>query len=166
LVYRRKTRNSHRVDELKAAFGELVVPGRRQMAARADYGRTLAGSYGHFDALLVGTEGGVLVHKTRETVAAVQGEKEVRALVWDLTRSPRNPYPRDMPDGLSYPVDVPSLAQSLIVSPHAPANVFDDVKVLVSKHGYGSIPVVKSGFTGFGHFLPTADEIAEILDEK
>jgi len=36
----------------------------------------------------------------------------------------------------------------------------------VSKHGYGSIPVAKSGFTGFGHLLPTADEIAEILGKK
>lgn len=93
-------------------------------------------------------------------------EKEVRALVWDLTRGPQNPHPHDMPDGLSYPVDVPALAQTVIVSRHAPANVFDDVKALVSKHGCGSIPVVKSGFTGFGHLLPTADEIAELLDKK
>lgn len=93
-------------------------------------------------------------------------EKEVRALVWDLARSPQNPHPHDMPDGLSYPVDVPALAQTVIVSRHAPANVFDDVKALVSKHGCGSIPVVKSGFTGFGHLLPTADEIAELLDKK
>lgn len=55
-------------------------------------------------------------------------EKEVRALVWDLTRGPQNPHPHDMPDGLSYPVDVPALAQTVIVSRHAPANVFDDVK--------------------------------------
>ena len=54
-------------DELKAPFGELVVTGRRQMAARADCGRTL---HGHFDTLLVGTEVGVLVDKTSETMAA------------------------------------------------------------------------------------------------
>jgi len=58
-------------NELKASFGELVVAGRRQMAARADCGRTLARSHGDFDALLVGTEVGVLVDKTRETMAAV-----------------------------------------------------------------------------------------------
>jgi hypothetical protein len=58
-------------NELKAAFGELVVAGRRQMAARADCGRTLARSYGHFNALFVGTEVGVLVDKTAETMAAV-----------------------------------------------------------------------------------------------
>jgi len=58
-------------NELKAPFAELVVTGRRQMAARADCGRTLARPYGHFDALLVGTEVGVLVDKTPETIAAV-----------------------------------------------------------------------------------------------
>lgn len=93
-------------------------------------------------------------------------EKEVRALVWDLTRSPQNPDQHDMLDGLSYPVDVQALAQTVIVSPHAPANVFDDTKALMGKNGYGGIPVVKSEFTGFGHLLPTADEIAEILDKK
>ena len=71
MVYRRKTRNPQG-DELKAAFGELVVPGRRQMAARADCGRTLARSQDHFDALLVGTETGVLIDKTSKTMAAVQ----------------------------------------------------------------------------------------------
>ena len=58
-------------NELKAPFGELVVTGRRQMAARADCGRTRARSHGHFDTLLVGTEVGVLVDKTSETMAAV-----------------------------------------------------------------------------------------------
>jgi hypothetical protein len=59
-------------NELKASFGELVVTGRWQMATRADCGRTLARSYGHFDALLVGTEMGLLVDKTSETMAAVR----------------------------------------------------------------------------------------------
>ena len=58
-------------NELKAPLGELVVPGRQQMAARADRGRTLPRSHGHFDTLLVGTEVGVLVDKTSETMAAV-----------------------------------------------------------------------------------------------
>ena len=59
------------VNELKAPFGELAVTGCRQMAARADCGRTLAGSDGHFDALLVVNEAGALVDKTSETMAAV-----------------------------------------------------------------------------------------------
>ena len=58
-------------NELKAPFGELVVTGRRQMAAGADCGRTLARSYGHFDASLVGAEAGALVHKAPETMAAI-----------------------------------------------------------------------------------------------
>jgi len=45
-------------EELKAPFGELVVTGRRQMAARADCGRTLSRSHGCFDALFVRTEVG------------------------------------------------------------------------------------------------------------
>ena len=42
------------------------------MAARADCDGTLARSYGHLDALLVGTEVGLLVDKTPVTMAAVQ----------------------------------------------------------------------------------------------
>jgi hypothetical protein len=59
-------------NELKTSFRELVVAGRRQMAARADYGRTFARSQDHFDAFLVGTEPGVLIDKTSKTMAAVQ----------------------------------------------------------------------------------------------
>ena len=58
-------------NELKAPFVELIVSGRREMAARADCDRTLARSYGHFNALLVGTEVDLLVDKTPETMAAV-----------------------------------------------------------------------------------------------
>jgi hypothetical protein len=50
----------------------LIVAGSPLVAARADGGRTLARSYDHFDALLIGTESGVLVDKTPEAVAAVQ----------------------------------------------------------------------------------------------
>lgn len=70
MVYRRKT-SPPQGNELKAPFSELVVTGRRQMAARADCDRTLARSHGDFDALLAGAEMGVLVDKTPETVAAV-----------------------------------------------------------------------------------------------
>jgi hypothetical protein len=57
--------------KLRLRFGELVVTGRRQMTARADCGRTPARSHGHFDTLLVGTEVGLQVDKTSETIAAV-----------------------------------------------------------------------------------------------
>ena len=43
----------------------------REMAARADCCRTSARSHSDFDALLVGTEVGVLVDKTSETMAVV-----------------------------------------------------------------------------------------------
>src|SRR5438045_1034784 len=76
MVYRRKTRNPPQGNELKAPFGELVVAGSRQMAARADCGRTVPRSHGHFDTLLVGTEVGVLVDKTSETMAAVQNRDQ------------------------------------------------------------------------------------------
>ena len=75
MVYTRKT-SPPQGNELKAPFGELVVTGCRQMAARADCSRTLAGSHGHFDTLLVGTEVGVLVDKTSETMAAVQNRDQ------------------------------------------------------------------------------------------
>jgi hypothetical protein len=42
------------------------------MAARADCCRTFARSHDYFDALLVGTETGVLINKTSETMAAIQ----------------------------------------------------------------------------------------------
>ena len=58
-------------NELEAPLGELVVAGRRLMAARADRGRTLARPHGDFDALVVGTETGVLVDKSPEAMAAV-----------------------------------------------------------------------------------------------
>src|SRR5881392_3680304 len=76
VVYRRKTRNPPQGNELKAPLGELVVTGRRQMAARADCGRTPARSYGRFDAPFVGAEVGVLVHKTPETMAAVKNRDQ------------------------------------------------------------------------------------------
>jgi hypothetical protein len=72
MVYRQKEdEEPPQGNELKAPFGELVVTGRRQMAARADCGRTLSRSHGCFDALFVRTEVGALVDKTPETMAAV-----------------------------------------------------------------------------------------------
>jgi hypothetical protein len=58
-------------DELEAPLGELVVSGRRQMAARTDGGGTLARSYTDLDAGVVGFEAGAVVNKSPEVVAAV-----------------------------------------------------------------------------------------------
>jgi hypothetical protein len=67
-----KNTKSPQGNELEAPFGELIVAGCPLLAARADCGRTLARSYDHFDALLIGTEAGLLVDETPEAVAAVQ----------------------------------------------------------------------------------------------
>src|SRR5690242_17426233 len=58
-------------DELETPLGKLVITRCRLMTTRADGGRTLTRSHGHFDALVVGAEAGLLVDKTSETVAAV-----------------------------------------------------------------------------------------------
>jgi hypothetical protein len=87
-------------------------------------------------------------------------EKEVRALVWDLEKSSHNPYPHDMPNGLAYAVDVISLVQTVIVAPKAPTNLLAEIQELLRRHGYGIIPVSTSGFAGYGHLLPDADEVA------
>src|SRR4051794_6560321 len=50
------TRKIPKRNELEAAFGKLVIAGRRLVAARANRRRTLARSHGDLDALLVGTE--------------------------------------------------------------------------------------------------------------
>jgi hypothetical protein len=48
------------------------------MAAREGCCRTFARSHNYFDALLVGTETGVLIDKTSETMAAVQDRGQFR----------------------------------------------------------------------------------------
>ena len=63
-----------------------------QMAARADCGRTLARSHGHFDTLLVGTEVGVLVDKTSETMAAVENRDQFHGAAAN-TAQPPTPLP-------------------------------------------------------------------------
>jgi len=68
---RQEDEESPQGDELKAAFGELIVAGSRLMAARADRGRTLARPHGNFDALVVRTECGAMIDKSSEAMAAV-----------------------------------------------------------------------------------------------
>jgi hypothetical protein len=87
-------------------------------------------------------------------------EREVRALAGNMELSPRNPYPHDAPNGLTFAVDVNALVHTVTVSPQAPAGVFDEVQAFLGRQGYQGIPVLKSAFTGFDHLLPTADEIA------
>jgi hypothetical protein len=81
-------------------------------------------------------------------------------MVWDVDQSPRNPYPNVRPRGLQFPVDINRLVEAVVVSPHAEADVFDQVQDLLATHSY-DIPLSKSGFTGYGHLLPTAEEISQ-----
>jgi hypothetical protein len=50
-------------DELEAPLGELIVAGRRQMAAGTDRGRAAARAHRDLDALLIGAEAGVLIER-------------------------------------------------------------------------------------------------------
>jgi hypothetical protein len=93
-------------------------------------------------------------------------EREVRALAWQMEHTPRNPYPHAIPKGLTYPVDVKALVQTVVVSRHAPAGVLEDAQQLLAKYGYGSIPGVNSGFTGYNHMLPSSDEVARFSGKK
>jgi hypothetical protein len=67
-------------NELKAAFGELVVTRRTLMAPRTDCGRALAWPYRDLDTPFVWTEPGVLVDKSLEAVAAVQDRDQFHKL--------------------------------------------------------------------------------------
>src|SRR5262249_54313817 len=66
-------------NELKAPFSELIVAGRRLMAARADRGRALARPHGDFDALVVRTEPGAMIDKSPKAMAAVCSENRLAA---------------------------------------------------------------------------------------
>jgi len=58
-------------DELETPLGELVVTGRRMMAARTDRGRTLARPHCDFDALFVRTKAGMPINEPPEMMAVV-----------------------------------------------------------------------------------------------
>jgi hypothetical protein len=70
MAYSRNTKNPQ-TDEFDAPLGELIVAGRGLMAARADGGGTLARSHGDLNALVVGSESGLVVDESPEAVAAV-----------------------------------------------------------------------------------------------
>lgn len=86
-------------------------------------------------------------------------EKEVRAFLWEMSLSPRNPYPYDPKEGIAHSVDVPSMVEEIIISPYAPPAAIGDVATLLADHGYGGIAVVRSGFTGHDWLLPSKEEL-------
>src|SRR6266852_2127433 len=58
-------------EELKTSLGELIVTGRRLMAARADRARALAGPHRYLDTLVVRTEAVVMIDKSSKAVTTV-----------------------------------------------------------------------------------------------
>src|SRR5205085_7659977 len=66
MAYRKEDEKTPKRNELEAPCGELVVAGCRMMAARTDRGGALARPHRDLDTLLVWTEAGVLVDKSRE----------------------------------------------------------------------------------------------------
>ena len=52
-------------------FRELIITGRRLVAAGTNRRRTFARSHRDFDAFVIGTEAGVLINETPEMMAAV-----------------------------------------------------------------------------------------------
>jgi hypothetical protein len=58
-------------DELEAPLRELIVSRRRLMAAGTPGGRAFARAHRDLDALGIGSEAGVVVNETRETMASV-----------------------------------------------------------------------------------------------
>jgi len=66
-----KNQESPERDELETPFGELIVTGRRLMAARTNRRRTLARPHGNLNTLVIGTEASLLVNESRKAVTAV-----------------------------------------------------------------------------------------------
>jgi hypothetical protein len=68
---KRKSQKALKRNELETAPGELIVSGGRLMAARTNRRRTFARTHGDFDALVIGTETGLLLNESRKVVATV-----------------------------------------------------------------------------------------------
>ena len=68
---KQKNQKAPERNELETALGELIVSGGGLMAARANRRRTLARAHGDLNALVIGTEAGLLVNESRKTVTAV-----------------------------------------------------------------------------------------------
>ena len=66
-----KNQKSPEGNKLEAPFGELVVPGSGLMAARTDRLRAFARAPGDLNALVIGTEAGLLVNESGKAVAPI-----------------------------------------------------------------------------------------------
>ena len=68
---KQKNQKASKGNELETALGELIVPGGRLMAARTNRRRTFARTHGNLNALVIGTEAGLLVNETGKAMTAV-----------------------------------------------------------------------------------------------
>jgi hypothetical protein len=64
---KQKNQKAPKRNELETALGELIVSGGRLMAARTNRRRTFARTHGDFDALVIGTETGLLINESRKS---------------------------------------------------------------------------------------------------
>jgi hypothetical protein len=69
MEYSQKNQEAPERDELETAFGQSIVSGRQLVAAGTNCPRTSARTHGDFDALVIGTETGVLINESRKVVA-------------------------------------------------------------------------------------------------
>jgi hypothetical protein len=73
-----KDQKSPERSEFVTPSRELIVTGRRLMATGTDSPRTFAWTHGDFDALVIGSEAGMLVNKAPEMMAAVWNRDELQ----------------------------------------------------------------------------------------
>jgi hypothetical protein len=68
---KQKNQKSPEGNKLETPFDELIVSGSGLVAARTNRLGALARTYGDFDALVTGTEAGLLVNESRKAVAPI-----------------------------------------------------------------------------------------------
>jgi hypothetical protein len=68
---KQKNQKSPERNKLETPLGELIVSGGGLMAARTDGLGAVARTHGDFNALVIGTEAGLLVNESRKAVAPI-----------------------------------------------------------------------------------------------
>jgi hypothetical protein len=68
---KQKNQKSPERNKFETPFGELIVSGSGLLAARTNRVGALARTHGDFNGLVIGTEAGLLVNKSREAVAPI-----------------------------------------------------------------------------------------------
>lgn len=68
---KQKNQKSPERNEFEPAFGKSIVPGRRLMAAGTNRSRTFAWPHGDLNALVIGTEAGLMINESGKTMTAI-----------------------------------------------------------------------------------------------